>query len=939
MAEDFLMHYGVPRRSGRYPYGSGDNPYQHPYKPRSDKVESILNGDLKTIYTEYKKLKSNGYSEQDICDEWDVPSTWLRTRISAAKESEMTERNAQVVDLKEHGYSNVEIGKQLGINESVVRAAIKQHEAGKVGEAQRTANYIQEQIDSVGAIDVGIGTERPLGVSRTKMETAIEILVDKGYEKHNIKVEQATNPGKFTTVEVLAPPGTKWSDLYFDLSKIHSLEGHSDDNGDTFRDTLYPESIDSKRVAIRYAEDGGKEKDGLIELRRGVDDVSLGNSKYAQCRILVDGTHYIKGMAVYSDNLPDGIDILFNTNKHSDKDKMEVFKSIKDDPDNPFGALIKADGQTPYIGKDGKEHISVVNKVREESEWEDYSKNLSSQFLSKQPLQLIKSQLNLARLEKEDEYNDILTLTNNPTVKQELLYSFADDCDSAAVKLRGAALPRQSTKVLIPIPSLKDNECYCPSLRPGEEVALIRYPHGGTFEIPIVKVNNNNKEGIDILGKDVQDVIGINTKVAQKLSGADFDGDTVVAIPVNDKVKIKTSTLKSIEGFDPSEQYPKREGCKLILTDKQKQSEMGKVSNLITDMQLKGAEPDEIARAVKHSMVVIDAQKHELDYIRSEEENGIRALKAKYQGGTNRGASTLISKASSDIRVPERKYSKVDPKTGEKIWIESGRTYMKDKLDKNGNIISTEEKQYMTKIPKMSNVKDARELSSGTPQEELYADYANAMKALANKARKEAYYIRPMETTKEAKELYSNERKSLEAKLDMALRNAPKERAAQLYSASIVQEKKKKHKTEVSDVVKDLKSKGASQDEIKKAIKDKDWSKDQRTKEAQRALTTGRIRYGAKMSGEKGASIKITPKEWEAIQNGAISSNQLKKIMAHTDKDLIREYAMPRNENAISDVKKQRIKAMLDRGFTLQDIADANGVSTSTVSKIAKSQR
>ena len=27
--EDVLMHYGIKRRSGRYPYGSGDSPYQH----------------------------------------------------------------------------------------------------------------------------------------------------------------------------------------------------------------------------------------------------------------------------------------------------------------------------------------------------------------------------------------------------------------------------------------------------------------------------------------------------------------------------------------------------------------------------------------------------------------------------------------------------------------------------------------------------------------------------------------------------------------------------------------------------------------------------------------------------------------------------------------------------------------------------------------------
>ena len=26
--KDILMHYGTPRHSGRYPWGSGENPYQ-----------------------------------------------------------------------------------------------------------------------------------------------------------------------------------------------------------------------------------------------------------------------------------------------------------------------------------------------------------------------------------------------------------------------------------------------------------------------------------------------------------------------------------------------------------------------------------------------------------------------------------------------------------------------------------------------------------------------------------------------------------------------------------------------------------------------------------------------------------------------------------------------------------------------------------------------
>ena len=904
MSNNELYHYGTKYHSGRYPYGSGENPYQH---------------DPKGFYKRYRQLKDEGKTEKEICEEFGVTTTYLRTRVAAAKEAEMLERNDKIIKMKEHGYSNVYIADQLGTTEGTVRLAIKQHEEGKVGAAKQTADFLEQKINELGPIDVGIGVEKDLNIKRTKFNTAVEMLVDKGYEKHNIKVDQATNPGKQTTVEVLAPPGTTWAELYYNLDNIHTLTSYSDDNGKTYRDVVYPRSISSDRIKIRYGDEGGKERDGLIELRPGVEDVTLGGTRYSQARILVDDDLYLKGMAVYGDpkDFPKGIDIIFNSNKSSDKPLNEVLKSTKDDPENPFGALIKANGQTHYIDKDGKEQISVVNKVRDESDWDEYSKNLSSQFLSKQPINLVKSQLNLAKLEKEDEYNDIISLTN-PTVKQALLESFADDCDAAAVKLKAAEFPRQTTKVLIPIDTLPGNECYCPYYRDGEQLALVRYPHEGIFQIPIVTVNNSNKQGKQMLGTDISDAIGINSKTAQQLSGADFDGDTVIAIPLSEKVRIKNSPpLEKLKDFDPSESYPYREGCKLITTDRQRNIEMGKASNLITDMTLKGAKPDEIARATRYSMTVIDAKKHKLDYTRSYRENGIAALKDKYQNGG--GASTLISKAKSKAVVPERKYFKTDPETGEKIWINSNRTYKKYKKDKDGNIIFEKELPYMQDSTKMAEAKNAYELidkKSGTKTEALYADYANSMKALANKARKEAYYIKPMETSKEAKTLYSEEINSLDAKLNKALMNAPKERAAQVKAAAYVQNKKKQHK-----------------------ISGEEYSKGDQSKDAQRVLSSARISYGAKMSGEKGSSIKITDKEWEAIQNGAITSNKLKQILNYTDTDLIKQLATPHESKKIPSSKEARIKAMINNGYTLQDIADATGVSVTTVSSISKEMR
>lgn len=76
---------------------------------------------------------------------------------------------------------------------------------------------------------------------------------------------------------------------------------------------------------IRYRDDvapdghTGVEKDGTVEIRRGVKDLDLGESHYAQVRILVDNDKYIKGMAFYSDDLPDGVDVVFNTNKTPDQ--------------------------------------------------------------------------------------------------------------------------------------------------------------------------------------------------------------------------------------------------------------------------------------------------------------------------------------------------------------------------------------------------------------------------------------------------------------------------------------------------------------------------------------------------------------------------------------------------------------------------------------------
>lgn len=725
---NILEHYGTKRHSGRYPWGSGDNPYQH-------------SGDF---LSRVEELKKKGLSEKEILetindslpDEYKMGLTEFRTARQKAGHDRKALEYDQIRALKDDGLGWKEIGDKLGMSESSVRSKYNNAIGEKVSQAEKIAATLKEEVDKKGMIDISEGANQVLGVSESKLDEAAYILeAEYGYQRYGVGIRQPTNVRQQTNITVLAKPEFDQKYAYQHQDQIDSLgDYHSDDGGETFTKLQRPSSLDSSRVAIRYGDEGGLDKDGVMEIRRGVPDLDLGKSHYAQVRILVDGDHYLKGMAVYSDDLPDGVDVMFNTNKPSGTPKMKVLKEAKADPDNPFGAAIKANGQSMYIGEDGKEHLSPINKLKEEGDWDTMSRNVSSQFLSKQPKKLIENQLNLTVADYKAQYDEIMRY-DNPTVKKKLLNDFADTVEGTSMTLKASAFPGQSTKVILPINKIKETEAYCPTYENGTRLALIRYPHAGTFEIPIVTVNNKNVSGKRNLGA-IQDAIGINAKVAERLSGADFDGDTVMAIPVTDKVNIKsTRALKALEGFDPKTAYAVPEGNPnnvRLMKKEEKQREMGVISNLITDMTLRGADEDELARAVKHSMVVIDAEKHKLDYKRSERENGIPELKQKWQirvdeeGATHYGgASTLLSRRKQTVRVPERRGSiRVNKETGEYIYKESGRTFIDPKTGKERKAEDT--------VSLISETKDARTLSSGTIQENLYADFSNKLKAMAN---------------------------------------------------------------------------------------------------------------------------------------------------------------------------------------------------------------
>ena len=995
--EEYLEHIGMPRRSGRYPYGSGKDPYQH--------GEDFL--------ARVEELKKTGWTEtpENIMKEFRLTTTQYRREKSISSDERRMLKVETAKRLRDkEGLGPSDIGRKMGLPESTVRSLLNQDSENKMLQSRKTADFLKEQVKEKKMIDVGAEVERELNVSREKLDTALYMLEREGYHVHGGRVPQPTNKNQMTTLKVLADKDVPHSAI-FEYDKIKTINDYiSRDGGDTYEKKFYyPSSLDKKRLYIRYPDEGGADKDGIIELRRGVADLSLGDSRYSQVRILVDNKSYLKGMAVYSDDMPDGVDVVFNTSKKRGSDEYSVvMKKIKNDPDNPFGSAIKdADqgGQYWYDPKTGKrvsandpnvkdKKLGLINKRADEGDWSDWKDTLPSQFLSKQSKQLAKKQLDLDKANKEAEFDEIMSLTN-PTVKRYYLEKFASTCDGAAADLKAAALPGQKYHVIIPVNSMDDTKVYAPNYKDGTKIALVRYPHGGTFEIPILTVDNKNTTARKLLGTDVKDAIGITSKVAERLSGADFDGDTVMCIPTHDRkgrVKItSTDELKGLKGFDNKLQYGTtpvedadgttryyRNGREVKIM-KNTNTQMGIISNLITDMTLAGANNDELAAAVRHSMVVIDAEKHKLDYKQSYIDNNIAGLQKKYQPKYNDdgdivgggGASTIISKSKGQYIVDKRKgearvnikgKSWYDPskpegsllyttasdkdlyyaestynkKTGIKtVTTTSGKKIIynmkskedRDKYDpvmkkdpKTGKVTYTNKDGTITYRTKkrtinstnMAETDDAMTLVSRSrhPMEILYADYANSMKAMANRARIEKIRTGNLKSDPNAKKIYAEEVKSLEDKLNEALKNTVRERTAtRLASAEI------KRKQEDNP---DMKS-----GDLKKM--------------SQRSLSKYRDEVGS--ISRKKRAIQITDKEWEAIQAGAISDNKLQKILNNSDPDTLRERAMPKATKALSTAQVNRIKRLRDSNFTLKEIAEKMNISTSAVSNYLRGEK
>ncbi len=942
---DILMHYGVGHlnggHSGRYPWGSGDQPYQ-----RTSEFASM-----------YKSMKDQGMSDDDIRAGMGMTTTEFRKKLNISNELQKINDIYRAQELRDKGYGATEIARLMSVdgrvlNESTIRGWLRESAVQNAAKTTSTAEQLKASVNDKGVIDIGKGIELELGVSKTRLGNAAYMLKDEGYNIYDIPVKQL-GTGHYTTVQVLAAPGITKEDILRDKSLIKSnLEYENDiSNGKSDLGMQKPVSIDSKRIFIKYDEDGGSEKDGVIELRKGVDDISLGKSTYAQVRIAVDDKYFLKGMAVYSNDIPKGYDILVNSNKHKGTPIEDVFKKMKTkvnpetgkeeiDWDNPFGALIKKDGgQYTYVDKNGKEKLSAINKLKEEGDWNNFSKTLSSQFLSKQPLALINKQLDLSLKDKLAEYEAIQNI-QQPELKKKFLISFAEECDKAAVDLKAAPVPGQSSKVILPSNDISDKEVYAPTYNTGQKVCLVRYPHEGIFQIAELTVNNNNKKVRSLFGNDIQDAIVINSKTANKLSGADFDGDYVTVLPISSRVRVQSKDiLPGLKDFDPKKAYgPKDNDIYIdskgetkyrypVMKKESVQRQMGTISNLITDMTLKGANEDQLTRAVKHSMTIIDAEKHKLNYKQSYKENNIAELKALYQPKNELGqggASTLFSRKKRDVVVLERKdlnpedKRSINPITGEKQYENTGRKYYYYYKDSKGNQIynpdgspKRELRPATQKVTEMANTNNAHTLVSDlqTPQEVTYANYANKLKSLANTARKEYLTVKSTVVSETAKSIYAPEVAALTSKVRAAEMNRPKERQASIIANTVVDAK------------------------IKEYNLDRKKDKKEINKLQQSALAAARVRVGA---SKKDSYVNITEREWEAIQKGAVNSTTVKRVINNADEKKLKEMAMPRTSLAVSTAKQSQIRSMLAAGYTLKEVSESLGYSVSTISKYAK---
>ena len=157
-----LKHYGIKRRSGRYPWGSGEDGYQRGMD----------------FYARYEALKKKGFSDKDIARELGMldkdgnPSTGiLRMERAYAKDLRNIYNIERARSLAEDGKGPTEIAKIMGVSrESTVRGWLDPGFEERTLKATNTAEFLQDMIyeSEHGMIDVGKGAHIKLGLTETR---------------------------------------------------------------------------------------------------------------------------------------------------------------------------------------------------------------------------------------------------------------------------------------------------------------------------------------------------------------------------------------------------------------------------------------------------------------------------------------------------------------------------------------------------------------------------------------------------------------------------------------------------------------------------------------------------------------------------------------------------------------------------------------------------
>lgn len=876
---------------------------EHPYDTANAFLEALA------------QFKAGGGTDKEFGDYLGLSSSNFRDMKSAAKNDVLSENIKSLNDMINRGNSLRSAAAALGVPEATARGWLSTKSNKGGSQIDSITSELRNMLADGKYVDIGEGSEYILGVSTEKLRAAVKKLETEGYHVINYYQRQMTSINK-TQMKVLVPADVESVDVRKDKSKISPPLFYMDSSTGKAEKFERPRSISSNRVQVLAADDPhplggvGIDRDGLIEVRRGVPELSLGKANYAQVRILVDGNKYLKGMCVYAPegSLPDGIDVRFNSNKPTAE---KGYKEAKSNPNNPFGANIKEDdelmlAQRHYIDKDGNRQLSCLNIVSEEGTWFEWSKSLASQVLSKQRIDVIKRQLDSSLNANYRSYLKIMEIENED-IRAKMLDDLAGKIDQNAVALKGAAFNRQAAHVIIPNPDLKPGEIYAPNYRDGESCVLIRFPHGGLFEIPAVKVNNKSKSSKELIGNSI-DAICMNPVDAKTLSGADFDGDTVQVIPNNDGAMIRMEAQKDLQDFDPGiyklGNYPNEKPLK---NKERGYQYMGSITNLITDMSMMGADVKDLVAATKFSMVAIDAWKHGYAVKPAWKELGIDDLIKKYRHG-KRGASTIISRTKSPVYVPEQrlvtnKYEVPkdrlkDWEAGKPVYIPTGRK----KFDKK-----TGEYVVAQMTVDKGSVQDPRNLVGHlSPKEDVYADFAYNMHELANSCRKEARMAAAYQKDVNATNKYADAVESIKAKVISRKRKSPYERLAQLIAEADLQVK-----------ISDAPELTDNPKELKKAA----------------AASLERARKKIQLTD---VDITLTDEEWEALFSNALTSDMFNYVLRHCDPIELSKRALHESDPVMSENMVKRINEMSKNGYSRLEIAEHTGFTLKQLKEVIK---